>query len=184
MARITLVRHGRAAAGFGDDADPGLHPEGVIQAEAVADLLAPGGPMPVVVSPLRRTAETAAPLAARWSVEVRVDARVAEIPSPTDDLPARAAWLAGALQGSWADLGPRYARWRDEVVDAVVSLDEDAVVYTHFVAINAVVGAAERDDRLVVFAPGYCSRTVVDVDVRTRDLRVVARGAQAETEVR
>lgn len=182
MPRVTLVRHGRAAAGFGDDADPGLHPEGVEQAEALAAALAGQGPLPLVVSPLLRTRETAAPLASRWGIEPVIDERVAEIPSPTDDLAARAAWLATAMQGTWGALGQDYERWRDRCVDAVRSLVDDTVVVSHFIAINAVVGAADGDDRLVVFTPGYCSRTVIEVDAGT--LRVIERGVQATTEVR
>ena len=38
MPRLTLVRHGRAAAGWGDDLDPGLDDLGRAQAESVAKL--------------------------------------------------------------------------------------------------------------------------------------------------
>jgi broad specificity phosphatase PhoE len=183
VARITLVRHGRAAAGFGDDADPHLHDDGVAQAGALADeLAATAAPLPIVVSPLRRTRETAMPLAERWGVTPVVDERVAEIPSPTDDLDARAAWLAIALRGTWTDLGSDYLAWRDRVVDAVRGLESDTVVVTHFVAINAVAGAALDDDRLVVFSPGYCSRTIVDTT--GGQIALVQRGDQATTEVR
>ena len=79
MPRITLVRHGQAAAGWGDDLDPGLSPVGRSQAEATADALASIGPQPIVCSPLRRCRETSAPLAARWAVESVIDAGVGEI---------------------------------------------------------------------------------------------------------
>ena len=62
MSRLVLVRHGRAAAGWDADADPGLDATGREQADAVAAALAPEGPLPVVVSPMRRTRETAAPV--------------------------------------------------------------------------------------------------------------------------
>jgi broad specificity phosphatase PhoE len=181
MARVTLVRHGRAAAGFGDDHDPGLHPDGVAQASAVADALAPRGPAPLVSSPLLRARMTARPLAERWEIAPTVDERLGEIVSPTDDLGQRAAWLATALQGTWAALGSDYTSWRDRVVDAVLGLEDGTVVVTHFVAINAVVGVAQDDDRLMVFSPGYCSRTVVDT---TGGRVVVDRGVTANTEVR
>jgi broad specificity phosphatase PhoE len=182
MPLITLVRHGRAAAGFGDEHDPGLHPEGVAQAAALADDLETSGPQPIVVSPLRRTRETAAPLAERWGVTPFVEARVAEIPSPTNDLAERAAWLGRALRGTWTGIGPGYLAWRDAVVDALRGFADDTVVVTHFIAINAIVGASLDDDRIVVFNPGYCSRTLVEFSGGR--LEVVERGAQAATEVR
>ena len=163
MARLWLVRHGRAAAGWGDDPDPGLDGRGRDQAEAVADRLGPMGPVALVTSPLRRTRETAAPLAARWRVEPVVEGAVAEIPSPTDDLTERATWLEGVLRSSYGELGPSLGRWRDEVVGWLRARTEDHVVVTHFVAINAAIGAAVGDDRVVCRLVGNGSVTVVDV---------------------
>jgi broad specificity phosphatase PhoE len=184
MPRVTLVRHGQAAAGWGDDLDPGLSGIGEAQARAAAIALEPIGPQPIIASPLRRCRETAAALAARWHVEPAVDDRVGEIVSPADQsgLAARSEWLRTAMQGTWSALGPEHHAWRDAVVERVLACDEDTVIHSHFVAINAVVGAALGDDRLVCFAPDNCSWTVVDVD--GRQLRVVELGAQAATEVR
>ena len=50
------------------------------------------------------------------------------------------------------------------MLGAIRALRTDTVVVTHFLAINAVVGAATDDDRVVGFAPAHCSRTVVDLD--------------------
>jgi broad specificity phosphatase PhoE len=184
MPRITMVRHGQAAAGFSDDLDPGLSEIGRAQARAAADALARTGPMPIIASPLRRCRETAAALAERWHVEPTIDERVGEIVSPADrsGLEARGAWLRDAMQGTWSALGPEHHAWRDAVLERVLACDEDTVIHSHFIAINAVVGAALGDDRLVCFAPDNCSWTVVDVD--GGDLRIVELGRQATTEVR
>lgn len=181
MRRITLVRHGEAAAGWTDDHDPGLSSLGRSQAEDVAIHLAAGPAGPIVTSPLRRTRETAAPLARRWSVEPAVDERVAEIPSPVDDLAQRGPWLRTVMTGTWRDAGADLAAWRDDVLAAVAGYDDGTVVFTHFIAINVVVGAATGDDRVTVFTPGNCSMTVLDVD--TTPPTVLTLGAQAETVV-
>jgi broad specificity phosphatase PhoE len=94
----------------------------------------------------------------------------------------RVAWLRAAITKEWADLGPRYTTWRDAVVARLVAFTEPAVVVSHFVAINAVIGAAIRDDRVVIRHLDNCSRTVVDVD-RGR-LRLVAAGHEADTLIR
>ena len=99
--RLHLVRHGRAAAGFGESHDPGLDEVWRTQAEAVARELAPLGPLPILTSPLKRTRETAAPLAKLWNVQPVVEEAVAEIPSPTDNLQGRVAWLRDFMAGSW-----------------------------------------------------------------------------------
>ncbi len=181
MPRLRLVRHGHAAAGFSDDHDPGLDEVGQAQAEAVARALAPLGPQPIVVSPLRRTRETAAPLEAAWDVAAVVDDRVAEIPSPTDDLAERGAWLSRAMAGTWADLGPAYEAWRDRLIAALEDLPADTVVVSHFIAINAVVGRAVDDDRVMHVALGNGSITTVDVV--PGHVAVVELGAVASTEV-
>jgi len=182
MPRVWLVRHGHAAAGFSDEHDPGLDDVGRAQASAMATMLGPRGPMPIVVSPMRRTLETATPLEAAWGVAARVDPRVAEIPSPTDDLHERGAWLSQAMAGTWADLGPAYEAWRDHLVAAMADLDHDTVVVSHFIAINALVGRAVDDDRVMHIALGNCSVTTIDVE-SPGHLAVVELGAQAVTEV-
>ena len=63
MARIHLVRHGKAAASWAEDFDPGLDGLGKAQAKDVAQALAHLGPLDVIASPLLRTQETAKPLA-------------------------------------------------------------------------------------------------------------------------
>jgi broad specificity phosphatase PhoE len=184
MPRITMVRHGQAAAGFSDDLDPGLSELGRAQADAAAEALASIGPQPIIASPLRRCRETALALAARWGVEPSIDAAVGEIVSPADQsgLEARGAWLRRAMQGPWSALGPEHHAWRQAIVDRILAIDTDTVVHSHFIAINVVVGAATGDDRLVCFAPDNCSWTVVDVG--SGRIEVVELGRQATTEVR
>jgi broad specificity phosphatase PhoE len=180
---LTLVRHGEAAAGWGDDLDPGLSDAGRAQAEAVAGALSTDGPMPLLVSPLRRTRETAAPLEVAWDVTAVVEPAVGEIVAPASaaGLAGRAAWLRTAMAGRWGDLDDEHRAWRDAVVDTLVALRQDPVVVSHFVAINVAVGAATGDDRVVVFSPGYCSRTTLEVvDGR---LVLVEIGSSAATEV-
>ena len=183
MPRLHLVRHGEAAAGWDGDADPGLSALGREQAEAVADLLAPLGPLPILTSPLRRTRETAAPLAARWVIDPVVEPAVGEVVAPEEHagLGERAAWLRSAMAGTWAALDDERRRWRQGIVDRLVAVHDDAVVVTHFVAINVAVGAATGDDRVLCFRPGTCSVTVLRNDGGA--LAVESLGGEADTQV-
>jgi broad specificity phosphatase PhoE len=183
VTRVYLVRHGRAAAGWDADRDPPLDDLGRSQADAVADRLAPLGPLAVVSSPLLRCRQTASPLATRWGVEARVDHAVAEIPSPEGvDMTERVTWLRAAMSGEWSALEPRYTNFRDGVVGAVIALPSDTVVFSHFVAINALIGHALGDDRLLIRSLDTCSVTVVEV-VEGR-LRLVEAGHEADTLIR
>ena len=183
MTRLYLVRHGRAAAGWDTDPDPGLDEIGVRQAATVAARLAPHGPLPVLTSPLLRCRQTAAKLADLWRAEVRVEPAVAEIPSPEGVAMAdRIDWLRAAMRGTWADLGSRYIDYRDRAVETLKMVPEDSVVFSHFVAINGVIGAAIGDDQLVVRSLDNCSVTVIDV--LDGALQLVEGGHEADTLIR
>lgn len=182
MNRLVLVRHGEAAAGWGDDLDPGLSERGQAQARNAAASLEPLGPLPVLTSPLRRCRETAAPLAVQWDVTPVIEPRVGEIESPDHDLSTRGAWLAEILPKQWTDVDAELRAWRDNVVACLLSLTEDCVVVTHFVAINAAIGAATVDDRIVCRRVGNCSTTMLES--YGRSLMLVAAPAEPEqTEV-
>lgn len=178
-----MVRHGRASAGWDKATDPGLDGVGRGQADAVAARLAPVGPLTVVSSPMSRCIETAAPLSAIWKTEARIEPAVAEIPSPDGlAMAERVDWLRAAMRGTWSELGRLYTDFRDGVVAAVADQLADTVVFSHFVAINAVIGAATDDDRLVIRSLDNCSVTVIDViDGR---LHLVEVGHEADTLIR
>ena len=188
MALIQLVRHGKAAAGFGSHRDPCLDDLGRSQSAAVAKLLdqqhrtGPNGSanLPVLrSSPLARAQETASPLQSLWQAEVTIEERVAEIPSPTEDLAARAQWLQEAMAGNWSDLEPNSQQWRQNIVDYLLSCSEDCIIFSHYVAINAAVSYAQGDDRMRVFAPDNCS--VTSFDNSTGKLVIVDLGVTADT---
>jgi len=181
VTRLYLVRHGRAAASFAEARDPELDLAGRAQAEALAERLAPLGPLPIVTSPLRRTRETAEPLERRWGRVARVEPAVAEIPARERDLTRRGEWLRGIMTARWSALEADLAAWRDGVLTALGVLPETTVVVTHFVAINVAVGAALGDDRVLVCSPDHCSVTVLEVEAGA--LRLVARGAEGATRV-
>jgi broad specificity phosphatase PhoE len=183
VPRLYLVRHGRAAAGWDTDPDPPIDDVGRAQAEAMAERLAPLGPLALVTSPLLRCRMTAEPLAARWSVSPVVVPEVAEIPSPEGvPMGMRVPWLREAMGGTWAALGPRYTTFRDQVVATLAALPTDTVVVSHFVAMNAVFGAAAGDDRLVLASLDNASVTVVDA--AEGRFVVTQRGHEADTLIR
>jgi broad specificity phosphatase PhoE len=183
MTRLYLVRHGRAAAGWNTDADPGLDIIGQGQAEQLAERLADLGPLFIESSPLRRCRETAAPLALLWDRPISIEPRMAEIPSPEGvKMADRVEWLREAMRGTWSDLGPRFMGFRDAVGASLRSRTDDAVVFSHFIAINAAIGLAMGDDRLVIRSLDNCSVTVVDVIDGV--VHLIEGGHEADTLIR
>ncbi|MEM9669355.1 MAG: histidine phosphatase family protein [Pseudomonadota bacterium] len=84
---LLLVRHGESEAAIPGKSfplvdghgDPALHPKGHEQAEAVAERLEHDGLDAVYVTTLRRTHQTAAPLAARLGIKTTVERDLREI---------------------------------------------------------------------------------------------------------
>ena len=188
MARLHLVRHGRAAAGWNVDPDPALDELGQRQANDVAAALRSFGPLPILSSPLRRCQETSRPLAAAWGVDVVVEPRVAEIPSPEGHtLETRIDWLRTAMAGTWSQVvesdGSRYADYRTNLLSALSSVEGDAVVFSHFIAINVVIGEATGDDRMVIASLDNCSVTTVVTDDRG-GFTIESIGREADTLIR
>jgi broad specificity phosphatase PhoE len=168
MARLHLVRHGRAAAGWSVDPDPSLDDLGRNQAVEVAQGLQTLGPLPIFSSPLARCQQTAMPLSALWSVNPIVEPLVAEIPSPEGiELADRVTWLRAAMAGTWSQLvasdGQRYGDYRTSVLGVLATMPEETVIFSHFIAINVVIGEALGDDRIVVASLDNCSVTTVSV---------------------
>ena len=185
MTRLWLVRHGRAAAGWNADPDPDLDEVGRMQAERVADrLVSDVARAEVLTSPLLRCRSTASALATRWGIEPVIHDEIAEIPSPEGVAMAdRVEWLRNAMAGTWTDLGEPFVDYRDNVVRFAHSVQVDAVLFTHFVAINAVLGAILGDDRLLVRRVDNCSVTILE---RGPDetLRIVVGGEEADSLIR
>ena len=164
MARIYLVRHGKALGEWGAERDPGLDEVGREQARAAARSLSPLGPLKIVSSPYARTLETAMPLAEIWNVTPAIDGRIGEIPSPVEDLAGRLQWFHQVMALKWPDLDENLKAWRRGIIDTLHEFEEDTVLFSHSIAINVVMGEATGDDRVVCFWPENGSITTIDAN--------------------
>jgi len=188
MPHVHMIRHGKPASTWGDaDEDPGLDETGQAQARAAAEALLalPEGlrPTSVVSSPLRRCRETAAPTVEALGVELVIDPRVGEIPTPSaETLETRPAWLRAAFEGLWREIKGDldYDQWRRSVAAAVASYP-GAAVFSHYVAINAAVSTALDDDRVMGFRPDHAS--ITRFEIADGALVLVERGREAATQV-
>lgn len=177
---IYLVRHGEAAASWGNHPDPGLSELGHKQAKAAAASLLELGARSAICSPMQRCRETAAAFEQLARVTATVEPVVSEIVTPpgVDD---RVTWLQAYMAGTWAAEGAAHDSWRRQIAEALALLPDNTAVFSHFVAINAVVSLIDHDARTTVFRPGHCSITKVDFGGAVP--RVVEYGSQAATRV-
>jgi len=181
MPLIYLVRHGQAAAGYSEDPDPGLDDLGRAQAEAASKTLLTARPKRVLSSPLKRAQETAHPYAQAIGESVTLEPRVSEIPSPNLSVSERGAWLQGIMQGQWSNQSEALQAWQASLVDVLKEAREDTVIFSHFVAINALVSAVTKDDQVLVFRPDNASITTFRET--NGELALVAQGESRLTVV-
>lgn len=178
MPKLYLVRHGEAASGYAQSADPGLSAKGQAQAQTLAERLVPWPPMTIWSSPLLRAQQTAHPLAVSWSRKPVIEPRVSEIPAPDgDNLAGRGVWLQTFMTSHWRDAPAELQAWRSSVIGALTSIQEDTIVFTHFVAINVAAGAATGQDKVTCFMPDNAS--LWSLEVVGGKLLLSAMGAQA-----
>lgn len=189
MPHLYLIRHGKPATvwGQGGDDDPGLDEQGLAQAIAARDALlarpALERPKRVVSSPLRRCRETAQPLAEALGVQVEIDPVVGEIPTPANLAPEqRSGWLKHVFQSRWSEIDGDvdYQGWRHAIARSLRARG-DTAVFSHYVAINAVMSHLEGHDRVLAFRPDHASITVLETD--GEELRLVEKGREAITGV-
>lgn len=157
---IFLVRHGEAAASWGQSKDPGLSELGVKQAEEASRLLLPlldPGPR-IVSSPLARARETAAPLAQALGQGIRIDDAFREVPAPVP-LEQRKAWLQQFMQQTWNTQPQDLLEWRERCIQQLLECTEPTIVFTHFLVLNAVAGKLMGRDEILSFYPDNGSVT-------------------------
>jgi probable phosphoglycerate mutase len=147
---ILLVRHGESEPvvegrdhplvdGHGD---PALSPEGRLQAERLGERLAHEPIDAIYVTTLRRTAETAAPLAARLGIEPRVEADLREV--------HLGEWENGLFRQKVVERDPLALRMMTEQSWEVIPGAEKDAAFTARVRVGLERVATAHPDQLVV----------------------------------
>lgn len=173
---LYLVRHGLAEAGV-EDLDPGLDQIGHNQARSAAEALLDTAAERLVVSPLRRTRETANPIGEALELDQEIRDEVAEVFAP--DMPAgeRKSMIGSFMEGRWSDQPEELLKWRERVLEALVEFGAgkvaDTIIVSHYIAICVAIGEATDDDRVVPMPVANCSITSISLDDTDGALKLV-----------
>lgn len=171
---LLLVRHGESEAAVpgrpfpmvDGHGDPALAPEGLEQAELVAERLADQAVDAIYVTTLRRTAQTAAPLATRLGIEPIVEPGLREV--------NLGEWEGGLFRQKVAEGDPAVVRMiAEERWDAIPGA-EPAEAFAARVreAVGRIV-AAHPDQRVAVFSHGGVIGEVLAQAARSRPFAFV-----------
>ncbi len=142
-------------------ADPHLAPRGIEQAEALAEWLATESIDAIWASPMRRAAETAAPVARRLSLPVTLEEGLAEFDRHASSyIPIEE--LKAANDPRWYEVPERPEDFQAGVVEAVERIvaahpSQRVAVICHGGVVNAYAGHVLGIDEPLFFLPGYTS---------------------------
>ncbi len=152
---LLLVRHGASEAyvdgtpfplvdGHGD---PPLSAEGMAQAEQVCARLAGAGVDAIYATSLRRTVQTAAPLAGRLGLDVQVEADLREV--------HLGEWEGGIFRKNVADGHPVSLRmFEEERWDVIPGAESSAALAARVSAAIGRLAAAHPGQRVAAFTHG------------------------------
>lgn len=166
---MLLVRHGESEPArrgepfptVGGQADPALDPRGREEAERVAERLGGQRLAAIYVTPLRRTAETAAPLAARLGMDVCVEAGLSEV--------HLGEWEGAEFRARARAMDPVIVemfstqRW-----DVIPGAETNEALAARLRAGLERIAAAHPDERVAVFSHGGAIATIAALATGSR----------------
>lgn len=182
MIDVWLVRHGEAAASWGEHPDPGLSELGRSQAELACEELRELVPenVELLSSPKARAQETGEPLSKTLVKAMRIHDAFIEIQSPVP-LSERQGWLQGFMRDTWESQPDTIWAWRNGIIDALESLDRPTVIFSHFLVINAVHAHCSGQDPTLQLWPDNGS--IHHVRVSDQGIEWVSTGRQMASHV-
>jgi len=160
---IYLIRHGEARAAWNEDPDPGLSEKGKQQSELLKKEISSDLPshFDAISSPLLRAQETAIPLKNRLGFELSINSSFTEIPSPGIPLSERRDWLRRVFHLRVKELEEPQINWRNSIIQSLKQLQNDTIIFSHYMVINCVVGWINNSEKFVTFHPDNCSITKI-----------------------
>ena len=96
-------------------------------------------------------------------------------------LAERQVWLRQFMQQQWVEQGDELIAWRAATLQRLLALTQPAVIFTHFLVINAVVGQLlDRPETLCVWP---ANGSITRLRHNGTSLELLALGDQIETTV-
>jgi 2,3-bisphosphoglycerate-dependent phosphoglycerate mutase len=172
---LLLVRHGESQPARLDEpfpvrdgqADPPLDPWGRKEAERVAERLADERLDAIYVTPLRRTGETAEPLARRLGLEPRVEPDLREV--------HLGEWEGAVFRARVQEGDPLARRlFTEERWDVIPGAESLGSVHARVRAAVGRIVAAHPDQRVAVFTHGGIIGTIAALATESRRFAFVA----------
>ena len=156
---IILIRHGEAAASWSEDPDPGLSKDGHKQAESLLmhDNYQDLSGYQFISSPKLRAIETSNLLAKKFNKNVEIDETYTEIPSDGVLMKDKMEWLGKIASMPINNLPIGVVDWRKKIISALLSIQVNTVIFSHFMVMNALASFENDAGKLLSYYPDYTS---------------------------
>ena len=166
---IIFIRHGEASDAWGDHLDPGLSNNGILQANNLLNHkeLQNLKDFSFMSSPKSRAIETGKPLAKKFDKKLNIDEVFIEIPSKDIAQEKKQEWLKNIVQTKIDNLPDFIQSWSDDIYFKTKSLEQNTIIFTHFMVINALLSKLSNKDTLMYFYPDYTS--VIKIVIRNNE---------------
>ena len=180
---IILVRHGEASASWSEDPDPGLSKDGINQAKSLCEdeNLKNLQDFKFISSPRQRAQETSSFLSSKLNKVIEVSNVFDEIPAKRVLLEDKMDWLKGIASMPIRDLPISVQEWNERIIDTTLSINQDSIIFTHFMVMNAVVTYAKKFSKLVNISPDYIS--TIKITVKDSQIISLKVGDQKKTKI-
>jgi probable phosphoglycerate mutase len=114
--------------------------------------------------------------------------KVIEINNIFDEIPAKGVlledkmeWLKSIALMPIRDLPISVKEWNEKIIDTIFSINQDSIIFTHFMVMNAVVTYAKQFSKLVNISPDYTST----IKITAKDSQIISLkvGDQKKTKI-
>ena len=86
-----------------------------------------------------------------------------------------------SLRGDdWKNLSPALNTWRTSCIEFIATLQEDSIIFSHYIAINVIIGHCQNSDKVISYNPDNCS---IHHFENSQNLKIVQLGKQAQTTI-
>ena len=85
---------------------------------------------------------------------------------PSDDIPPheKQDWLRGVMSQEIKTPPEAVKLWQNNIMSTLLNIDSDAIIFSHFMVINAVAASVLKNNKLLYFYPDYTSCTKLLVE--------------------
>ena len=98
-----------------------------------------------------------------YNKDLKIQNKFSEIPSEKISNDKKQNWLREVMSQDINTLPEEIKSWQDNIMNALSSINSDAVIFSHFMVINAIAASVLRNSKLLYFYPDYtsCTRLLV-----------------------